>query len=90
MLVFFHFRKIYYLKSVLQLILIFDIFIINIKTCFNPPNHYNEVFDMEKETSAPRRIVLITGASSGFGRACALHLGQSAVSSLRDNPLCEF
>ena len=33
--------------------------------------------DMEQETSAPGRVVLITGASSGFGRACALHLGKN-------------
>ena len=32
---------------------------------------------MEQETSAPVRVVLITGASSGFGRACALHLGKT-------------
>lgn len=32
---------------------------------------------MEQKKTNTRRIVLITGASSGFGRACALHLSQS-------------
>lgn len=32
---------------------------------------------MNQEKTNSRRVVLITGASSGFGRACALHLAKS-------------
>jgi len=45
---------------------------------------------MEQEANAHRRVVLITGTSSGFGRACALHLSRNGYCVYGTSRSAEF